>query len=150
MITIAVMIMCFTATYGFIISPEFGLFNDEGMQSGTSQNMMCGTAYTCDSSGNVALEASVSQVTAAGGGSFDVVSVGSFLLTIMVTSLRMIIIIGASMVFFSIVILAAYPALLDSPQAIAFLGLMNLAIWVIYAMAWFRLTYKPMGTGGDI
>ena len=150
MVTIAVMIMCFTAAYGFILSPQFGLFNEEGSQSGATQNLMCGTAYTCDSSGNVALEASVSQITSSGGLGLDVVSVGAILLSMMVTGLKMLIIISASVVLFSVVLVAAYPVLLDSPQSIAFLAILNVVIWVIYAMAWFRLTYKPMGTGGDI
>lgn len=149
-ITIAVMIMCFTASWGFIISPEFGLFNEAGMQSGTSQNKMCGVAYTCDSSGNVALEASITQISSSGGLVFDVVSVGSILLTMMVTALKMLFVILGSVAFFSLVLLAAYPELLNSPQSIALLALLNLVIWVIYAMAIFRLTYKPMGTGGDI
>jgi hypothetical protein len=150
MITMAVMIMCFTASYGFILSPSFGLFSEAGAQAGSTQNQMCGTAYTCDASGNVVLGASVSQVTSSGGLGLDIVSVGSILLTMMVTGLKMLIIIAASVVLFSVVILAAYPALLDSPQAIAFLAVLNVVIWVVYAMAWFRLTYKPMGTGGDI
>lgn len=150
-ITIAVMIMCFTASWGFIISPEFGLFSDAGMQSGTTQvNRLCNTAYTCDSAGNVALEASISQISSSGGLTFDVVSVGAILLTMMVSAIKMFIVILGSVAFFSLILLAAYPELMNSPQSIALLALLNLVIWIIYAMAWFRLTYKPMGTGGDI
>lgn len=146
-ITMAVMILCFSAGYGYFLS-NYGIWNESGMQAGASQNSMCNVAYTCDSSGQIALEASVTQISSTGGLNLDIVSVGSILLTMMISAFKTFIIMIGSVVLFSGVILAAYPALLDSPQAIAFLVVMQLVVWAVYAMAFFRYTYKPTGSGG--
>ena len=149
LVALAVMIICFTASFGFIASSQFGMFSGDS-SSGSSQNVMCGRAYTCDSSGNVALEASVSSVNNSGGLGLDVVSILATLGLIAVTLLKLIIVVFGSVLFFSVVVLAAYPALADSPQTIAFLAVFNVVIWIIYATAIFRLYYKPVGTGGDV
>jgi len=40
-------------------------------------------------------------------------------------------------------LVAAYPALGASPQAVLFLGIMQLVIWAIYVVAFFNWYYKP-------
>ena len=143
------LIMCFSASFGLISSSSFGLFPTD-QQTGTSSNVMCGTTYTCDSSGNVALDASVSSVSGTGGLSLDPISIAYTLTMIAVGILKLMIVIAGSVLFFSVVILAAYPALSDSAAAVAFLGIMQLVIWAIYYKAFFNWYYKPMPGTGDI
>src|SRR5512138_512004 len=72
-IALAIMLICFTASMGFVASSSLGVFPDVG-STGTSQNVMCGQAYTCDSSGNIALDVSVTSVQNSGGYGLDVIS----------------------------------------------------------------------------
>ena len=148
LITVAFMIMCFTASYGFITSSQFGWFNEAS--SGTTANVMCGSAYQCDSAGNIDLGSSVTTISSSGGLVETLISDAAILLTIAISILKLIIIVVGSVLLFGGVILAAYPALAASPQAVAFLVVMNLVIWAIYIMAFFRWYYKPGIGDGQI
>lgn len=148
LMAVAFMIMCFTAAFGFVASAEFGLFNENS--TGATQNKMCGSAYTCDSAGNIDLSSSVTTVSSSGGIVESILSDAYFAVQIAVGALKTAIIVVASVLFFSGVILAAYPALSASPQVVAFLVLMNLVIWAIYYATFFRWYYKPGVGEGQI
>jgi len=148
-IAAAFMIICFTASMGFVASETFGVFPDTG-SSGATQNVMCGRAYTCDSSGNIALDVSVNAIKDSGGFSLDVISIGMALAAMAVSAIKMIFIVIGSVLFFSVVMMAAYPALASSTQVVAFMLVLNVVIWAIYAMAVFRWMVKPMPGTGDI
>lgn len=145
LLSIAVLIMCFTACFGFIQSSELIPLMLHG---GTTQNEMCGTAYQCDEGGNIVLGASVNTVTqGVGTGVFGTLT---WLGEMAVYTVMTIITVVGSVLFFAVVVLAAYPQLADSPQVLAFLGVMNVAFWIIYALAFFQWYYKPGGAQGDI
>lgn len=148
LMAVAFMIMCFSAAFGFVASSEFGLFNQES--TGASQNQMCGRAYTCDSSGNVDLSTSVTTVSSSGGIVETILSDLYFATQIAIGALKMAIVVVASVLFFSGVVLAAYPALLASPQVVAFLVVMNIVIWAIYYATFFRWYYRPGVGEGQI
>lgn len=145
---IAVLIMCFTACFGFIMSSNL---IPQVYNPGATQNEVCGTAYQCDEGGNIVLSASVTSVSK---GPTDVLSSVFGTLTwlgeMAVYTIMTIITVVASVLFFSVVFFAAYPQFLDSTQVVAFMGVMNVAVWIIYALAFFQWYYKPMGSSGDI
>jgi hypothetical protein len=149
LLAVAFMIVCFTATMGFVSSETLGVFPDTG-SAGTSQNIMCGSAYTCDSSGNIALDVSVTSVKDSGGFSLDVISIGMALAAMEISALKLLLVVVGSVLFFSVVMLAAYPALADSTQVVAFLAVLNVVIWAIYILAFFRWMYKPVPGTGDM
>lgn len=148
LMAVAFMVMCFSAAFGFVASSEFGLFNDNSI--GSTQNKMCGSAYTCDSAGNIDLSSSVTTVSSTGGILETISSDLYFAAQVAIGILKMAAIVVASVVFFSGVILAAYPALSASPQVVAFLVVMNLVIWAIYFATFFRWYYKPGVGEGQI
>jgi hypothetical protein len=148
LMAVSFMIMCFTASFGFIASSEFGWFNENSI--GTTQNNMCGTAYTCDSAGNVALDASVTTIKSTGGFWDGVMSDVYLLTSVAIAAAKLIIIVAGSILLFAVVILAAYPALAASPQVVAFLAVMNVVIWAIYITTFFRWMYKPGVGEGQI
>jgi len=137
LLTVAFMIMCFTASMGFVLSSQI---IPSAVPIGASQNVMCNKAYQCDAAGNVALDVSVNTVSSSGGLGQNVISAVAALPAIFVSLLMMAITIVASVLFFGVVLMAAYPALAQSPQAVAFLLVMNVVIWAIYFVAiakWF-------------
>jgi hypothetical protein len=137
LLTVAFMIMCFTASFGFVVSSQL---IPSAAPTGSSNNIMCGKSYQCDSAGNVMLDASVTQISSSGGLGQSVISAVAALPAIMMSLLMMAIIIAGSVLFFSVVLMAAYPVLASSPQTVAFLLVMNVVIWAIYYVAvskWF-------------
>jgi hypothetical protein len=82
-------------------------------------------------------------VTSSGGGNLDIISIGVWLAGMGVAMLKFLILVLAAVFLFSGVLLATYPVLAASPQAIIVLGIMQLAIWVIYMVAWVNWTMKP-------
>ena len=145
--TVAFTILCFTAAMGFVSSSAFNFFPDT--QEGTSQNIMCGQAYTCDASGNIVLGASVTSVSSSGGLMQDVISAIAALPAIAMAIIKLVVVVAGSVVFFSVVMMAAYPILASSPQSIAFMLLLNVVIWAIYTMAFYRI-FSGRISGGDI
>lgn len=146
LIALSFMIMCFTASFGFVSSSQLGLFN--GQASGTSQNVMCGTAYSCDANGNVDLAVSVTSVKSSGGLWESILDDISILTAIALSILKLVVVVIGSVLFFSVVVLAAYPELATSAQVVAFLAVLNLVIWAIYLSTFFRWFYKPgLGDG---
>lgn len=147
---IAFMIMCFTASFGFVTSSQFDYIFNAAPTTGNTQNVMCGSAYTCDSSGNIALDVSVTQVNNVGGFGSNILSDIYILTQVAISMLKMAIVVVGSILFISVVVLAAYPALAASPQTVAFLVIMNVVIWAIYFAAFFRWMYKPGPGEGQI
>jgi hypothetical protein len=144
LIGIAVFIICFSACFGFVQSSNLVPLV---MNSGNSQNTMCGTAYTCDEGGNIVLGASVSAVTKSGTSLFGTLTwLGEMALYTLLTIGTVI----GSVLFFSVIFFAAYPVFLDSPQVIALMGVINVAMWILYALAYFQWTAKPMAGTGDL
>ena len=144
LLRIAVFIMIFTAMFGFIQSSSLIplVFN-----SGSSQNVMCGTAYTCDEGGNAVLSASVTSITKSG---LDVFGTLTWLAEMAVYTLLTLGTMVASVLFFSVVFFAAYPMFLDSAPVVGFMGVLNIAFIIMYALAYFQWAYKPMGATGEI
>jgi hypothetical protein len=126
------------STSGLNIFPEIG-------NSGQSQqSLTCnGYGYSCDANGNIMLGASVQTINNQGGGNLDVISIGMWAIQAMVAVITFLIKIVAAVLLFSVVLVAAYPALGASPQAMLFLGIMQLVIWSVYAVAFFNWFFKP-------
>jgi len=53
-----------------------------------------------------------------------------------------------SVACFALVIYHAYPWIVDSPQAVLLVGLLQLGIWLMYMLALFRYVWKPMPSDG--
>jgi hypothetical protein len=140
-------IMCFSVCMGLVSSNEFNFFPSTAM--GASQNTMCGTAYACDSAGNIMLDASVTSVSTSGGLMQDVVSAIAAMPAIALGIIKLIVIVAGSVVAFSVVLVAAYPFLAESPATMAFLVAMQFVIWGIYTMAFFRM-FSGRVSGGEI
>ena len=149
-IATAVLLMCFTASVGFVTANQTALFGVTDTAMASQTNALCNKAYQCDSAGQPDLSASVQSVTGAGGLNLDVVSLATGLPGMVLAVLRTAFITIMSVFAFSVILLAAYPMLNDSPQVIAFLLLMNVVVICIYTWGVFRWLYKPMGTGGNI
>ena len=147
-ISAAFLLMCFTASMGFVSSSAFNFFPDQNM--GATQDVFCNSTYQCDASNNIVLDASVHSVSGTGGIGLDVVDAITALPALAFSALKLLIVIVGSVLFFAPVMLAAYPALAASPAAVGFLALINLVIWAIYAMGIYRAFVKPMPGGGEI
>ena len=144
---VAFMILCFSVSMGLVSSNEFNFFPN--VAAGASQNMMCGTAYSCDSAGNIMLDASVTSVSTSGGLMQDVVSAIAAMPAIAIGIIKLIVVVLGSVVFFSGMILAAYPFLSSSPAALALLAVMQVVIWAIYVTAFYRM-FSGRISGGEI
>jgi hypothetical protein len=149
-VTIAVFLMCITASIGFVTAQQSNLFGVTDTAMAGQSNILCNKAYQCDSAGQPMLDASVSSVAGSGGLNLDLVSLAAGMPAIILGVIRTFILIIGSVLLFSVIMLAAFPMLNDSQQVVAFLVLMNVVVIVIYSFALFRLFYKPMGTGGQI
>jgi hypothetical protein len=145
LLTIAFMIMVFTASMGLVLS---GNILPTITSFGSTQNVMCGSVYTCDSSGQIVLDASVHSVSNAGGLWETATSTGAALGEIAVNIIMTAIVVVGSVLFIGVILCAAYPVLLTSPQALLLIGFLNVIVWVIYFIAFFNWFYKPpIGTG---
>lgn len=144
-ISIAVMIMIFEASVVLMANPMFSPFPREldTSASGSGTQLCHGYGYTCDSNGQVDLSASVSTLTTSGGTGLDVVSIITWASSMVVAMANFIIMLLAAVFLFSVVLVAAYPVLATSPQALLLLGVMQLVIWVVYLIAWFNWSFKP-------
>jgi hypothetical protein len=145
LLTIVFMIIVFEASVTLMSTAGLNLFPELSGDVGQSQSTLtCGTyGYTCDSAGNPMLEATVTSLNGIGGGAMDIVSIGMWAIQAMVGVFQFLIKILWAIVLFSSVLVAAYPALAASPQAMLFLGIMQFVIWAIYAVAMFNWLYKP-------
>jgi hypothetical protein len=143
-LSVAIMIIVFEASVVLMANPTFSPFPDTTISGQSDSAIICkGYGFSCDSNGQVDLSASVNEVTSSGGGNLDVISIGLWLAGMAVAMLKFLLLILAAVFLFSGVLLATYPVLAASPQAILVLGIMQLAIWVIYLVAWVNWTMKP-------
>ena len=149
LLTVVFIIIVFEASVTLMSTNGLNIFPDE-LNSGMSQkSLTCGDGgtggygYQCDASGNIMLSSSVSSINNVGGGDINVVSIGLWALQAMVGALIFLIKIVAAVLLFSVVLVAAYPALGASPQALLILGFMQIVIWAIYSVAFFNWFFKP-------
>lgn len=145
LLTIVFMIIVFEASVTLISTNGLNIFPELSGNAGQSQqSLTCnGYGYQCDANGNIMLSASVSGVSNAGGGNLDVLSIANWAIQALVGVIVFLIKIVAAVLLFSVVLVAAYPALAASPQSLLFLGIMQLVIWAIYVVTFFNWYYKP-------
>ena len=145
LLTVVFMIIVFEASVTLVSTSGLNVFPELNGNGGMSQqNLTCqGYGYQCDANGNVMLSASVSGISNAGGANLDVVSIGAWAIQAMIGVVLFLIKIVAAVLIFSVVLIAAYPALAASPQALLFLGVLQLVIWAIYAVYFYNIFYKP-------
>lgn len=145
LLTIVMMIIVFEASVTLMSTSGLNIFPELGADSGLhQQNLTCnGYGYSCDANGNIMLAASIATVNNQGGSNLDVVSIATWAVQAMIAVLQFLIKVVAAVLLFSVVLVAAYPALAGSPQAMLFLGIMQLVIWAIYVVAFFNWFFKP-------
>lgn len=144
-VSIAVMIIVFEASVVLMSNPAFSPFPKslETSASGDGTILCSGYGYTCDSAGNIDLSASVSTVTSVGGTGLDAASLIMWAGQVAFAMLNFIILLLGAVFLFSGMLIAAYPVLATSPQALLILGIMQIVIWIVYVIAWFNWTFKP-------
>lgn len=145
LLTIVMMIIVFEASVTLMSTSGLNIFPELGGDSGLhQQNLTCnGYGYSCDANGNIMLAASIATVNNQGGSNLDVVSIATWAVQAMIAVLQFLIKVVAAVLLFSVVLVTAYPALAGSPQALLFLGIMQLVIWAIYVVAFFNWFFKP-------
>jgi hypothetical protein len=145
LLTIVFMIIVFEASVTLMSTSGLNIFPELSGNSGQSQQgLTCnGYGYSCDANGQIMLGASVATVNNQGGTGLDVVSIGMWALQAMISVITFLIKIVAAVLLFSVVLVAAYPALGASPQAMMFLAILQLVIWAIYTVAFFNWYFKP-------
>lgn len=144
-VSIAVMIIVFEASVVLMSNPAFSPFPTslETSASGDGTILCSGYGYTCDSAGNIDLSASVSTVTSVGGTGLGAASLIMWAGQVAFAMLNFIILLLGAVFLFSGMLIAAYPVLATSPQALLILGIMQIVIWIVYVIAWFNWTFKP-------
>lgn len=144
LLTIVFMIIVFEASVTLMSTSGLNIFPEVG-NSGQSQQSLTynGYGYSCDANGNIMLGASVQTINNQGGTGLDVLSIGLWAIQAMISAITFLIKIVAAILLFSVVLVAAYPALGASPQAMLFLGIMQLVIWAIYTVAFINWYFKP-------
>jgi hypothetical protein len=144
LLTIVFMIIVFEASVTLMSTSGLNIFPEIGNSGQSQQTLTCnGYGYSCDANGNIMLGASVQTINNQGGTGLDVLSIGLWAIQAMISVITFLIKIVAAILLFSVVLVAAYPALGASPQAMLFLGIMQLVIWAIYAVAFFNWFFKP-------
>jgi len=144
LLTVVMMIIVFEASVTLMSTSGLNIFPELGNSGQSQQSLTCnGYGYQCDASGNIMLSASVSTINNQGGTGLDVVSIATWAINAMISVIVFLIKIVAAILLFSVVLIAAYPALGASPQALLILGVMQLVIWAIYVIFFFNLYYKP-------
>lgn len=143
-LTLAMMIIVFEASVVVMSTPTFSPFPEVVNPGQSQQSLTCGGyGYTCDSAGNIDLQASVTSVNNSGGTGLDLISMGTWVLSLAVAMIRFIILVLGAILLFSVVLVATYPVLAASPQALLILGVMQIVIWAIYMVAFFNWGFKP-------
>jgi hypothetical protein len=145
LLTIVFMIIVFEASVTLMSTSGLNIFPELSGDSGQHQaDRFCNSyGYSCDANGNMMLEASITPMNNMGGAGLDVASIVMWAVQAMVGAFMFLIKILWAIVAFSTVLVAAYPALAASPQAMLFLGIMQFVIWAVYAVYIFNILYKP-------
>ena len=149
LLTVVMMIIVFEGSVTLMSTQGLNLFPELGNSGLQQQSLTCGDpvhggyGYQCDANGNLVLGASVSGVSNAGGADIDVVSILMWAAQATIGVILFIIKVVWAVTLFSTVLIAAYPALAASPQALLFLGIMQVVIWAIYMITFFNWYYKP-------
>jgi hypothetical protein len=145
LLTIVMLIIVFEASVTLMSTSGLNIFPELGGDVGQHQSdRFCNTyGYSCDANGNMMLEASITPMNNMGGAGLDVASIVMWAVSAMVGAFLFLIKILWAIVAFSTVLVAAYPALGASPQAMLILGIMQIVIWAVYAVYIFNILYKP-------
>jgi hypothetical protein len=144
LLTVVMMIIVFEGSVTLMSTQGLNMFPDLGNGGLQQQSVTCnGYGYQCDANGNIMLSASVSGISNAGGSNLDVISLAMWTVSAAVGTIMFIIKLVAAVLLFSVVLVAAYPALAASPQALLFLGIMQVVIWAIYMITFFNWYFKP-------
>lgn len=144
LLTIVFMIIVFEASVTLMSTSGLNIFPEVGNSGQSQQSLTCnGYGYSCDANGNIMLGASVQTINNQGGTGLNVLSIGLWAIQAMISAITFLIKIVAAILLFSVVLVAAYPALGASPQAMLFLGIMQLVIWAIYTVAFINWYFKP-------
>ena len=144
LLTVVFMIMVFEASVTLMSTQGLNIFPELGNSGLQQQSLTCnGYGYQCDANGNIMLAASVSGVSNAGGANLDLLSIAAWTYNAMIGVITFLIKIVAAVLLFSVVLIAAYPALAASSPAMMILGVMQLVIWAIYTVAFFNWYFKP-------
>lgn len=150
LLNIVFFLIIFQAAVGTING--FNLFND-GVGSQPTPNA-CTVGYQCDEFGNIKLSESIGNINASGGLLEGIASILSSLPTIAVTMLKFIVTLMASITMFSVVLNASlegiFPGISANVAYVAFMALMQVAIWAIYALTIFTWYYKPTPGEGTL
>jgi hypothetical protein len=144
LLTIVMMIIVFEASVTLMSTSGFNLFPEIGNTGQAQQSLTCnGYGYTCDANGQIMLGASVQTINSQGGTAGDIASVAMWAVNVALAMIGFIIKVVAAILLFSVVLVAAYPALGASPQAMLILGVMQLVIWAIYVVTFMNWYFKP-------
>lgn len=130
----------------------FSLFEPAGVSQASPNG--CAVGYTCDQYGNIQLSESIANLNSSGGLFTDIISLVATLPLIAVALLKFVVTILTSVTLFSVVLNASiaglYPGITSNTAYIAFLALVQVGIWAIYALTLFTYYYKPMPGEGTI
>ncbi len=142
LVQIVVFLLILQSTIGLINGA--GIFTAGTTVANPSECANGSVTYTsCTINGNVAL----SNIQTSSGTENILGQTFNVLLTIATMGwnlLVMIVQLLVSVACFSYVLYSTYPWILASPQAVLLVGIMQVAIWIIYMLAIFRYVFKPM------
>jgi len=142
LVQIVVFLLILQSTIGLINGA--GIFTAGTTVANPSECANGSVTYTsCTINGNVAL----SNIQTSSGTENILGQTFNVLLTIATMGwnlLVMIVQLLISVACFSYVLYSTYPWILASPQAVLLVGIMQVAIWIIYILALFRYVFKPM------
>lgn len=146
LINIVVFILLMQSSIGLINGT--GIF-DAGATIATSPECASGsvTFESCTINGNLMLtnikhNSGTENIL---GQSFDILST---VVTMGWNFLVLIVNLLVSVAFFAAVIYKTYPWILDSPQAVVMVGMLQVGIWLIYILTLYRYVWKPMPGDG--
>ena len=125
-------------------------------ESGTSvvAPYACTVGYSCDAYGNIDLTSSIGSANDIGGMNNPVITLLNELGLAAISILKFIGTLCMSVLFFSIILnsilVNTFPGVSGSIYYLAFLGLVQVGIWLIYVITLFVWYYKPMPGEGSL
>lgn len=150
LLNIVFFIIIFQAAVGCVNS--FDLFGAD--TAAQPRPNACEVGYTCDTYGNIQLTESIGDLQSSGGLFESILSLVSALPLLALMFLKLMVNIITSITLFSVVLNASlsavFPGIASNGIYVAFLALMQVGIWGLYAMTLFTWYYKPMPGEGTI
>lgn len=117
-----------------LLSAVFGMVNSSGIWKDN-------VGVASEEFSNVNLESEITSISNTGGWLDSVINSGTAFVTAAISSLKILVTMMMSIAFFSAAIVLMYPWLMASPIAIAILGIMQTAIWILYAKIFVDIMY---------